>query len=678
MHSGTFLQDLAIVMLVAGAVTVAFHWLKQPVVLGYIVAGALIGPNVFSHPLITNEESIRTLADLGVVFLLFFLGLEFNFRKIRQLGPTAMIVAPLETGLMFFTGFLLGRFFGWGTMDCVYLGGVLMISSTTIITKTLAELGRSREKFAEVIYGVLIAEDIIAVLLIASLSAVAKSGGMDLGALLILSAGIAEFLVLAVVLGLLVVPRLLGFVARFRNEETLLVTVLALCFGLSLLAVKLGYSPGLGAFIMGAVVAEAAEIRHIERITRPLRDMFAAVFFVTIGLLINPSVIYEHLGPVLAICGALVAGKFLACSFGSFVAGYDRGTSLRVGVGLAQIGEFSFIIAALGAALDITSDFLYPIVVAVSSITATLTPYLIRHADKIVALHDRLAPQQLLNYQRDYQAWVQRLRERRDQNSARKIVRKIVLQLAINVALVAGFFLAAVLFDRSEPEWTRNLPAWTNEGHTVMWAGALVLSLPVLVAFFRKLAALSMLLSEMAVREHESERRKIAYRAVVSNTVLFAGTILISLLLLLLSLPLLPSWEVLVLLVVLAVITAVVLRAQFVRIYSRAHNTIRETLDREHEPHHEQVTKPLPPLLADAELETVVIKPGSPAAGHTIRELALRTRTGASVVALQRSGQNTINPVADQQIVTGDELLLLGTRDQLRAAMELLKENTAR
>jgi CPA2 family monovalent cation:H+ antiporter-2 len=678
MHSGTFLQDLAIVMLVAGAVTVAFHWLKQPEVLGYIVAGALIGPNVFSNPLISNEESIRTLADMGVVFLLFTLGLEFNFRKIRQLGPTAFIIAPLETGLMFLAGFLLGQLFGWRTMDCIYLGGVLMISSTTIITRTLAEMGRSREKFATVIYGVLIAEDIIAVLIIASLSAVAKSGGLDLGALVSLSGGIAVFLVVAIVLGLLVVPRVLGFVGRFRNDETLLIAVLAFCFGLSLLALKLGYSPGLGAFIMGAIVAEAVDIRRIERITAPVRDMFGAVFFVTIGLLINPRVIYDYLWPITFICAALVIGKFIASSFGSFVAGYDRGTSLRVGIGLAQIGEFSFIIAALGATLNVTSDFLYPITVAVSSITATLTPYLIRHADRVVALHDRLAPQTLLNYQRDYQDWMERRSVQRGPDVSRRIIRKIVLQLAINLALVAGIFLSAVFVDRFNFQWVRDLPRWTQQGHTVLWAGALVLSLPVLVAFFRKLQALSMLLAELSVREHESEKRKQALRALISNTLLFAGTVGVSLLLLLLSLPLLPSWEVLILLVVLAVITAVLLRAQFIRLYSRAQNTIRETLEREREHHHQEERRPLPPLLEEADLETLTLRPDSPAAGLSIRQLALRSRTGASIVVIQRHQQNIINPFADEVLQGGDQVLLLGSKDQLQAAAEVFRPHAGR
>lgn len=673
MESGAFLQDFAIVMFVAGAVAVVFRWLGQPAVLGYILAGVIIGPHVLPRPLIHSEESINTLAELGIVFLLFALGLEFNFRKIRQLGVTAFIVAPLETGLMFFAGYQLGRAFGWSATDAVYLGGIMMISSTTIITKTLTELGLTRHKFAEVIFGILIAEDIIAVLLVASLSAVAQSGGLEWSSLLQVLGGIAVFLVAAVIMGLLLVPRLLGLVGRFKRDETLLITVLGLLFALSLLAVKLGYSAGLGAFIMGALIAESHEYRRVERIMAPLRDMFAAVFFVAIGLLIQPQLLVQFAGPVLIISATLIAGKVLACSFGSFAAGYDRGTALRVGFGLAQIGEFSFITASLGAKLGVTSAFLYPITVTVSAITSVLTPFLIRAADHVIALHDRLAPASLLNYQHDYHQWVQRVWHARAPNLRRRIVRTTVLQLGINVALIAGFFGLAVLLHRIQPEWLRHFSLWERHGGTLLWLAALALSLPVFIAFVRKLQALSMMLADLSIRQHESERQKQAIRTMLSNTILFTGSIGMAVLLLLLSSPLLPSWEILVLLAILAVGLAVLLRAWFVRLYARAQTSIRETLQREHEAPHPETARPLPALLEDAELQTVELVAGSPGAGHTIRDLALRSRTGATVVTVRHNGNNTVNPGPDTILEPGDQLLLVGTAEQLQAADELLR-----
>lgn len=677
MHNVAFLQDLAVVMLVAGMVTVVFRWLQQPVVLGYILAGLVIGPHVLSKPLVSSQASIQTLADLGVVFLLFALGLEFNFRKLRLIGPTAFIVAPLETGLMFFAGFMIGRAFGWSSMDCVYLGGILMISSTTIIAKTLADMGRTREPFAQAIFGILIVEDIIAILLVASLSAVSTSGSLDWAGLVGLLLRLSEFVVVAIVLGLLVVPRLLRFVGRFRGDETLLVTVLGLSFGLALLASKLGFSVALGSFIMGALMAESDEIRRIERLIAPLRDMFSAVFFVAIGMLIDPSVLREHASAVVVITVALVGGKVLACSFGSFLAGYDRGTAMRIGLGLGQIGEFSFVIAALGSSLSVTSSFLYPIAVGVSAITTLLTPYLIRNADLLVRWHDRLAPQSLLNYQEDYLAWMRRVRERRTPDPIRRMLRRIILHLTINIALVAALFLGALFVHRLDLPWFRDLPAWTGGAHSVLYFTALIFSLPVIIAFLRKLQALSLLLAELAIRESTSHQQKAALRSLLSNTILFAGSVGVSVLLLALSAPLLPTWNTLLLLCLLAGGVAFALRTHFIRIYARAQTVIQDTLARPHEPAEPEAKPlpPLPPLLEHADLRTIVLPDHFASAHRSIRWLQLRTRTGASVIAIRRGRDTIHNPGADVLLEAKDELLLLGDPVQLQAAELLLSRS---
>lgn len=672
MHSDSFLQDLAVVMLVAGLVTVAFRWLRQPVVLGYILAGAVIGPHLLPRPLVASQENIRTLAELGVVFLLFRVGLEFNFRKLRQIGRTALIVAPLETALLFVAGFEIGQAFGWTTMDSVYLGGVLMISSTTIITKTLAELGRQRETFAEVIYGVLIVEDVIAIVLLASLSGVSRTGHFEWGAIAGLIGRLFEFITVAVVLGLLVIPRLLRFVGRFRQEETLLVTVLGLCFGFALLAERLGFSAALGAFIMGALMAESDEIRRIERHTAPLRDMFSAVFFVAIGMLIDPTLLRGHLLPVLSIVVALVLGKLIACSFGTFLAGYDRATALRVGLGMGQIGEFSFIIAALGSSLGVTGGFLYPVVVGVSAVTTVLTPYMIRHSDKIVSWHDRFAPASLLAYQQDYREWVERVRLRRAADPVRRLVRTMLIQLGINIALMAGFFIAAVFIHSRRLPIIENLPPWTGGAKTVLWIGALLLSLPVMLAFVRKLQAFGMLLSEMAIGGRTGYRERTALRALLANTILIAGSVVVSLLLLVLSAPMLPPREVFLLAAVLAGVTAILLRTSFVRIYSRAQTAIRETLARPREPLPLERAKEMPPLLEEAELLTVGLGVNSPAVGSSIEDLRIRSRTGATVVVVRRGEHTKLNPEPSTVFCVHDQLLLVGDGHQLERARKLL------
>lgn len=672
MHDTSFLQDLAVVMTVAGLVTVIFHALRLPVILGYILAGVLIGPHALPSPLITDQESIQTLSELGVIFLLFALGLEFNFRKIRQIGITAFIVAPLETALMFVAGYQIGRVFGWRDADSVYLGGILMISSTTIIAKTLKDLGKGRESFAEVIYGVLIVEDIIAILLIASLSGVAMSGTVDLGTIAGIASQLAIFLVVIVVAGLLAVPKLFRLVDRYRSEETLLIVTLGLLFGLALVAVKMRYSVGLGAFIMGAIIAESHDIRRVERLTGPLRDMFSAVFFVAIGLLINPRQIGEHALPVGVISVALVMGKIAACSFGCFVAGYDRATALRVGLGLAQIGEFSFIIAALGTKLGVTSGFLYPIAVTVSAATSVLTPFLIRHADRLIAWHDRLAPATWLNYQRDYTAWLQRLRASHAASAPRRMLRTMLVQLAINVALIAGLFLGAAIVDRQDWAWLDGWPDWTGGRRTVLWLAAMLISVPIGIATLRKLQAFSMLTSELTVQRRASAKATLAMRALVANTTMFTGIIGLSLLLLLFSSFLLPPWEVLLVLTAMVVLVAVLLRTFFIRIYSRAQFSIREVLSRE--PIQAEAIPPPPPSLLDhARLVTVIIQPGTLAVGRQIRELELRSRTGATAVAVRRGAETIVSPEPELEFRPGDEVLLIGSVAQLEQGRQLLE-----
>src|SRR6185503_15382372 len=424
MHGITFLQDLAVVRIVAGLVTVLFHKFKQPVVLGYILAGLIIGPHTPPFPLIKDEETIRTMSELGVILLMFSLGLEFSFRKLRQVGGTAFIAALLEIVLMLWVGYQIGRLFGWSTMDCIFLGAILSISSTTIIVKALGEMGKSKERFAQLIFGILIIEDILAIAMIALLSGIAMTGSLHVGEVGTTLGKLAIFLVASLVFGLIAVPRLLGYVARFKSNEMLTVTVLGLCFGFSLLAVKLGYSVALGAFLVGAIVAEAREIHRIEALTEPIRDMFSAIFFVTIGLLLDPKVLAGYWLPILVITAAVVFGKVLTCSFGAFIGGNDTRTSLRVGMGLAQIGEFSFIIAALGLTLNVTSKFLYPITVAVSAITTLLTPYLIKSADTLVNWFDRVAPRPLVNYLDVYTAWVRQFGAQREANMARDLTRR--------------------------------------------------------------------------------------------------------------------------------------------------------------------------------------------------------------------------------------------------------------
>lgn len=672
MHGITLLQDLAVVMIVAGLVSIIFHRFNQPVVLGYIIAGVIIGPHTPPFPLVSDRETISILSELGVILLMFSLGLEFSLRKLRQVGGAAFIAAALEILLMAWLGYQIGGLFGWGTMDRIFLGAMLSISSTTIIVKVLTGLGKTRERFSQLIFGILIIEDILAIVMIALLSGIAMTGtlamadvGETLGRLLI-------FLVAALVLGLLAVPRLIAYVARFKSNEMLLVTVLALCFGFALLAVKLGYSVALGAFIIGAVIAEAREIGRVEILIEPVRDMFSAIFFVTIGLMINPNTLAEYWFAVVVLTIAVVVGKVLTCALGTFVAGNDTRTSVRVGMGLAQIGEFSFIIATLGLTLKVTSEFLYPIAVAVSAITTLLTPYLIRSSDTVVEWFDRVAPRRLVQATGLYTRWAGELAAQRQPSMAGKLARRWSWQILLNVLLTGAIFIIAAFIGRRPPMWLANLDIdeeWLQAG---LWLAAALLALPIFVAVFRKLQALGLLIAETRVKDTGNAERTATVRAMVAQVVSAAGLGALALYVLLLSSALLPSVNILLpLFALLALVTWIFWRT-LIKLYSKAQVALEDTFAQAPPPHHHDIPHPMPLMLREANLEVVAIADGVASAGKLIRELELRSRTGASIVAIQRDGANIINPVPDEELLPGDQVLLLGTRPQLDAAKTVL------
>lgn len=578
MHATDFIQDMAIIMLVAGFVTLLFHRLKQPVVLGYIVAGFVIGPYMPGvGGLVHDEHTIQVLAELGVIFLMFFLGLEFSLRKLVQVGATALLAAVLEILLMVWIGYEIGRFFGWSTMDSLFLGGILAISSTTIIIKALNDLGMKNERFAQLIFGVLIVEDILGIAIIALLTGIALSGSVVPGEVASTVGELVLFMIVALVVGILVIPRLLAYVARFQSEEMLLVVVLGLCFGFCLLAIKLEYSMVLGAFMIGAIMAESRQLAQIERMVMPVRDMFSAIFFVTIGLLINPAVLAEYTLPIVVITVAVILGKVVSCGIGTFLAGNDGRTSLRVGMGLSQIGEFSFIIATLGMTLKVTSEFLYPVAVAVSAITTFSTPYLIRAADPLSLKLAQWMPSPVVRTSRLYGEWLRSIQPQGDSVILVRMVQKILLQTLVNVSLVIAAFIGAAYFAGSLGGW---LSEWVQQEQwhkAIIWGGALLVSTPFLIAAYRKMKALSMLLAEMSVKADVAGRYTTRLRQLMAELIPLAFMTAVLLLLSALSASILPSGYLLLLVLLAAAGLTALLWRWFVRIHSQMQVALIDT-----------------------------------------------------------------------------------------------------
>jgi CPA2 family monovalent cation:H+ antiporter-2 len=580
MHVVEFIHDLAIIMLAAGVVTVVFHLLRQPVVLGYIAAGVLIGPHTPPYSLVTDEQTINTLSELGLVFLLFSLGLEFSLRHLRQVGATALVSAIAGIVTMLSLGYAIGRAFGWNVMDALFLGAMLSISSTTITIKALEDLKLKKEHFAQVVFAILIVEDVLAIALIALLSSAAKTGAIDSGEVLRTLGTLTVFLVAALVVGILTVPRLLDWVARFNSSEMLLVAVLGLLFGFCLIVVRLGYSVALGAFVIGVIVAEATSLRRIERLIGPVRDMFRAIFFVAIGLTLDPRVLLEQPGAIAAATVAVILGKSLSRAAGAFTAGQDARTSLRIGMSLAQIGEFSFIIAGLGLALKATSPFLYPLAVAVSALTTLCTPYLIRAADPIEERVRAWTPPGFRNMFHMYTNWLQSLRFVGDRAVIAAMVRRILLQAFVNLCLVAAIFGAgAYLGSRYRAEIAGWIP-YPAVANALIWGAALVLSLAFLIAAYRKLKALAMMLAEVGVRAgRHTERVQRVVAEVLPAVSIGAMLVLVSAL----SSSILPPAELLVAVLAMGALILVLLRRTLVKLHSRLQIALLDTLQSDKE-----------------------------------------------------------------------------------------------
>jgi CPA2 family monovalent cation:H+ antiporter-2 len=668
MH-GFLLQDLAAVMLIAGVTTILCHRLKQPVALGYIIAGIILGPYTpieFVH----DKDTIDNLGQIGVILLMFSLGLEFSFRKLTQVGASAFVAALLEIVLMIWLGYEMGRAFGWNTMDSVFLGAMLSISSTTIIVKALGELGKTRESFAEVIFGILVIEDILAIVMLALLSGYATTGALHADEVGVEVLKLAVFFTVVLVLGFIFVPRLFDFVARFKSDEMLLVTALGLCFGVALVAAMNKYSVALGAFLIGAVIAEARQLHKIEELVAPLRDMFSAIFFVTIGMLIDPRMLLEYWWEIILLALLVVVGKVLTCSFGTFVGGRDLRTSLCVGMGLAQIGEFSFIIAALGERLNVTSAFLYPIAVAVSVVTTLVTPYLIRATDPAVAWIDRVAPRGLMQGLSVYTAWIGSFAQGAP-GPVVLLVRRMGWQLLVNLLLTVGIFALGA--------WVAQWPyaylpkALQSESiyTTLVWFLVMLLTSGIYLASARKIQAMSMLVAEVAVPFASGGQHSGAVRLVISQVFVLISFTMMAFLTVLLSTSILSSVGLIFPLLGIGCGTIFLFRRILVRVYSRAELALHETLIELPRLERER-PKVIKDILRDAELDTMEIPPGSMMIGRKLRDVPLRQQTGASIVAIERAGQRLINPGPDETLEQGDRVLLLGELQQLPAACDLL------
>ena len=431
------IKDLALILVVAGIVTLLFKKLKQPLVLGYVVAGFLVSPHMPYTMSVVDQADIHTWADIGVMFLLFSLGLDFSFKKILKMGASPVIATCTIVFCMMMLGMLVGHAFGWAKMDCIFLGGMLAMSSTTIIYKAFDDLGLRQQQFAGIVMSVLILEDILAIVMMVMLAAIASGNNPDGGQMIGSVARIGFFLVLWFVVGIFAIPLFLRSVRRLMNNEVLLVVSLGLCCAMAVLSTKVGFSSAFGAFVMGSILAETIEAEKIIKLVEPVKNLFGAIFFVSVGMLVDPAILVKYALPIFVLVMTILIGQALFGSFGFMLAGESQKSAMKCGFSMAQIGEFSFIIASLGLSLGVIGDFLYPVVVAVSVITTFLTPYMIRLATPAYNKLERHLPNRLISS-------LNRLTMSHPNTIEKSKWKRLLLQMGVNT-LIYGILSAAII-----------------------------------------------------------------------------------------------------------------------------------------------------------------------------------------------------------------------------------------
>ncbi len=677
-HGTEFLRDLAIVLMVGAATALLFQRLRQPILLGYILAGVLIGPHVGAQ-LIADGETIETLAELGVILLMFSLGLQFKLHRLATLAPNAGLITFIEVGLMMTLGYLSGQLLGWTELESVFAAAIVAISSTMIITKLFEERGIKGAR-ADIVFGVLVFEDLIVILLIVMLTAGAGGSGMSLGALGATVAKLTAFLAVYLIVGLLTVPRLLRRVGRRRRAETLLIVSVGLCFGSALLAKSVGFSVALGGFLAGSLVAESGMARQVDEVIRPLRMMFTAIFFVSIGMLFDPAPLMGEWAAIVLFVLVVWLGKFSGVTVGAFLAGNGVRPAVRAGMSMAQIGEFSFVIAAVGVQAGTVGAHIYPMAVAVAVITAFASPIFLGRADDVARRIDHALPRRIKAFVTLYGAWIESLNASRQVDSMGRrvtgLVRVLVFESVLLVTIIAGV-------SHGMTEIRQWIVATTGAPRVMVTALAgLLIALfvfPLLVSIVVSARSLGYTLALAAFPLRQSgpdyghePRRALLLTAEIA-IVLVVGIPIVAA-----TLPFVPGYAGPIGLALLVLLFAGAFWRSAGSLEGHMLATgglIAEALARERsgrEPTAIHRVRELMPGIGV--LTPVTVEPASSVVGRTLADLDLRGRTGATVVALCRGDDRIELPSGQQRLEAGDMLALTGSEVAIESAERLLEQ----
>ncbi|WP_316558083.1 cation:proton antiporter [Methanimicrococcus hongohii] len=667
MELSPLITDLALILIAAGVITLIFKRFKQPLVLGYIVAGLLISGYLAAYlpdsigqyiPSISDSENISVWADIGVIFLLFGLGLEFSFKKLMKVGGTASITAVTEVISMLVVGFAIGYLMGWNTMDSLFLGSMLALSSTTIIIKAFEDLKLRGQKFTNVVFGVLIVEDLIAILMMVLLPAVVLAHA-SLGVELLESiAKMVFFLVLWFIAGIFILPTVFKYIRKYMNDEMLLIIGIGLCLGMVVLSVKTGFSSALGAFIMGSILAETIDGEKIEHVTKPIKDLFGAVFFVSVGMMLDPQVLFDYAGPIVIITIATILGKAFFSSFGVLISGQNLKVSMQSGFSLAQIGEFAFIIAALGLSLGVTSDFLYPVVIAVSVITTFTSPYMIKYSGNAYEAFNKILPARLRDFLNNYGSGSKTLNK---DNTWKKVLKSNIFVILIYGVILVAIAILSVTY--ISPFFQENIGGW--QGSLISVGVTVLIMAPFLSA---------LLMSKLKTKNFQT----------LWNDPNFKKGYLISLML--------------VRFLIAALIVAYVIFMEYTSkagliailvIFVIAFTLWSKTLQKQYTMFEERFLKNLNERsesklkkeadvsdLENIHMDTFDIDPDSPIVGKTLAELEFRQKYGVNIVSIIRGDQRYNIPGGNMRLSAWDKVVVLGTDEQMSAFQTEIEDHS--
>lgn len=651
-------KDLALILMVAGIVTIIFKKLKQPLVLGYIVAGFLVSPHMPYTMSVIDETDIKTWADIGVIFTLFSLGLDFSFKKIVKMGASPIIATVVIVFSMMMLGISIGHGFGWSKMDCIFLGGMLAMSSTTIIYKAFDDMGLRQQKFAGMVMSVLILEDILAIVMMVMLSAIAGGNNPDGEQMIGSVIKIAFFLVLWFIVGIFAIPLFLRSVRKLINNETLLIVALGLCCGMAVLSTKVGFSSAFGAFVMGSILAETIEAEKIIKLVEPVKNLFGAIFFVSVGMLVDPKILIEYAISILALVGSILIGQAIFGTFGFMLGGESLKSAMRCGFSMAQIGEFSFIIASLGLSLGVISNYLYPVVVAVSVITTFLTPYMIRLATPTYQVMEKHLPKRLINILNHFaMSHPSTTQQSKWKSLLRQMLINTVAYSILTAAVIALMFTFVLPFTRSL------FPGWKLHWYANAITGILTL---VLIAPFLRAIIMK--------KNHSSEWKRLWVESSI-NRIPLLFTIVVRFVIALAFIFYICNYltrftDALMIIIGIAVVSLMIasrwtkkrsIKMERLFIHNLRSRDIMAQVNGEKKPLYEGHL-----LDRDIHISDFDVPEDSSWGGKTLKELHLRERFSVDMSSIMRGSQRLNIPNGDTVIFPGDKLQVIGNDDQLQ------------